>query len=99
MDEPIRDPDETQVVHRERAVRQEAMVKTLKKVFSALEEKGYDPVRQMVYYLISGEPAYITAHQNARTLIQTLERDEVMEQIFRFYIQHSGHFDQNEAAS
>ena len=51
----------------------------LLKVYEALREKGYDPVHQIVGYLISGDPTYITSHQNARALIRRVERDELLE--------------------
>lgn len=57
-----------------------------KKVFKALDEKGYDPINQMVGYFISGDPTYITSHQNARAVIRRLERDELLEELVRFYM-------------
>ena len=51
-----------------------------------LKEKGYDPVSQIVGYIISGDPTYITGHNNARHLIRRLERDEIMEELVRFYL-------------
>ncbi len=59
-------------------------------VYAAMREKGYDPVNQIVGYLISGDPTYITSHNNARYMIRLLERDELMEELVRSYI------DQNE---
>lgn len=61
----------------------------LTKVYKALEEKGYDPVNQMVGYFISGDPTYITSHQNARSLIRRLERDELLEELIEFYMEHN----------
>lgn len=58
-------------------------------VYSAMEEKGYDPVNQIVGYLISGDPTYITNYNNARYLIRRLERDELLEELIRFYVQHN----------
>lgn len=55
-------------------------------VFIALREKGYNPVTQLVGYLLSGDPTYITSHRNARTLIATLERDELLEELVRGYL-------------
>ena len=52
----------------------------------ALEEKGYDPVVQIVGYLLSGDPTYITGHNNARNMIARMERDELMEVIVDFYL-------------
>lgn len=59
-------------------------------VYQALQEKGYDPVRQLAYYLLTGEPAYITAHRNARSLITRLERDELIEALVRHYLASHG---------
>ncbi|MGI5850701.1 MAG: IreB family regulatory phosphoprotein [Clostridiales bacterium] len=59
----------------------------LLRVYSALREKGYDPVNQIVGYLISGDPTYITSHQNARALIRRLERDELLEELILHYIE------------
>ena len=60
-------------------------------VYQAMREKGYDPINQIVGYLISGDPTYITSHNNARYLIRRLERDELLEEFIRFYIKsHEG---------
>ena len=58
----------------------------LQHVFFALREKGYNPINQLVGYLLSGDPAYITSHGNARTLIRKLERDELLEELLRSYL-------------
>jgi uncharacterized protein (UPF0297 family) len=58
----------------------------LQEVYAALEEKGYNPINQIVGYLLSGDPAYITSHKNARNLIRKLERDELLEVLLRNYI-------------
>lgn len=55
----------------------------------ALEEKGYRPVDQIVGYLVSGDPAYITSHKDARLWIRKLERDELLEEMVRFYLEHA----------
>ena len=55
-------------------------------VYEALKAKGYDPVTQIVGYLISGDPTYITSYNGARSLICRLERDEILEEITRFYL-------------
>ena len=55
-------------------------------VYSALTEKGYNPVNQIVGYLMSGDPTYITSHNNARSLIMKVERDELVEEILKEYI-------------
>lgn len=59
----------------------------LKRVYLALKEKGYDPIDQLVGYLLSGDPVYITSHQNARSLIRRLERDELLEELLRNYVE------------
>ena len=56
------------------------------KVFQALKEKGYDPINQLVGYFISGDPTYITSYRNARALIRRFERDELLEELVRFYM-------------
>lgn len=55
-------------------------------VFNALEEKGYNPVNQLVGYLISGDPTYITTYNDARTMIKKVERDEILEELLTHYI-------------
>ena len=55
-------------------------------VHQALQEKGYNPINQMVGYIMSGDPSYITAHNGARTLIQRLETDEILEELVKFYV-------------
>ena len=55
-------------------------------VYQALQAKGYDPITQLVGYLISGDPTYITSHNQARSMICRLERDEIMEEVMRFYL-------------
>ena len=55
-------------------------------VYAALEEKGYDPTSQMVGYILSGDPTYITSHNNARSLIRKVERDELLEVLVKEYV-------------
>jgi uncharacterized protein (UPF0297 family) len=57
-------------------------------VYNSLQEKGYNPINQIVGYLLSGDPAYIPRHNNARSLIGKRERDELIEELVRFYLQH-----------
>ncbi len=59
----------------------------LAEVYAALKEKGYNPLNQLVGYLLSGEPAYITSHRNVRSLIKKVERDELLEELVRSFIQ------------
>ncbi|AEG61368.1 IreB family regulatory phosphoprotein [Desulforamulus ruminis] len=56
-------------------------------VYAALKEKGYNPINQLVGYLLSGDPAYITSHGNARSLIRRLERDELLEELVKNYLE------------
>lgn len=56
------------------------------RVYSALDEKGYNPVNQFVGYIMSGDPTYITSHKGARSLIMKVERDEILEELFKSYI-------------
>ncbi len=60
--------------------------KILLTVYQALKEKGYNPLNQLVGYLLSGDPAYITSHDNARSLIRQVERDELLEEIVGAYL-------------
>lgn len=59
----------------------------LRKVYNALQEKGYSPIDQIVGYLLSGDPTYITSHGGARNLIRRLERDELLEELVRAYLE------------
>lgn len=66
---------------------QELQVKeVLDLVYNAMDEKGYNPVNQIVGYIMSGDPTYITSHKNARSLIMKVERDEILEVLFENYI-------------
>jgi uncharacterized protein (UPF0297 family) len=56
-------------------------------VYEALKEKGYNPINQLVGYLLSGDPTYITSYKNARTLIRKLERDELLEELVKAYLE------------
>lgn len=60
----------------------------LHQVYAALKEKGYNPINQLVGYLLSGDPAYITSHGNARSLIRKLERDELLEELVKNYLKN-----------
>lgn len=60
---------------------------TLNIVYQALEEKGYNPINQIVGYLLSGDPAYIPRHNDARNLIKRHERDEILEELVKHYLQ------------
>ena len=58
----------------------------LKEVYEALQEKGYNPINQIVGYILSGDPTYITSHKEARNKIRTIERDELLEKMVKNYI-------------
>ena len=58
----------------------------LTSVYQALKEKGYNPINQLVGYLLSGDPTYITSYNNARGLIRTLDRDEIIEELVHTYL-------------
>jgi len=62
----------------------------LQAVYEALTEKGYNPVNQIVGYIMSGDPTYITSHNNARSLIMKVERDELVEELLTDYIKNKG---------
>ncbi|MDE6892894.1 MAG: IreB family regulatory phosphoprotein [Lachnospiraceae bacterium] len=61
----------------------------LTEVYAALTEKGYNPVNQIVGYIMSGDPTYITSHKNARSLIMKVERDELVEELLTDYIKNN----------
>ena len=58
----------------------------LNDVYNSLKEKGYNPVKQLVGYLISGDPTYITNYNGARALVRKLERDEILEEVIKSYL-------------
>ena len=59
-------------------------------VYNAMDEKGYNPVNQIVGYIMSGDPTYITSHNNARSLIMKVERDELVEEVIKYFIEGKG---------
>lgn len=61
----------------------------LKSVYIALTEKGYNPVNQIVGYIMSGDPTYVTSYKGARSLIMKVERDEILEELLENYIEHN----------
>ena len=70
-------------------VEKEENIKTkeiLKEVYKALKEKGYNPINQIVGYILSGDPTYITSYNDARNLIRQIERDELLEKMVKNYI-------------
>ncbi len=60
----------------------------LQVVYEALTEKGYNPVNQIVGYIMSGDPTYITSHNNARYLVLRMERDDLLDELVRFYVEN-----------
>lgn len=70
--------------------RKKEVSETLAIVYRALEEKGYNPINQIVGYLLSGDPAYIPRYRDARNLIRRHERDEIMEVIVKDYLSNHG---------
>ncbi len=58
----------------------------LNHVFRALQDKGYDPIAQLVGFILTGDPTYITSHNGARSMICRLERDEILEELVRYYV-------------
>ncbi|MDR0271846.1 MAG: IreB family regulatory phosphoprotein [Clostridiales bacterium] len=77
---------ETQKIsHYQRPVQDEVRA-NLELVYGALKEKGYNPITQIVGYILSGDPTYITSHKNARALIGRLERDELLEEMVREFL-------------
>ena len=64
-----------------------SVASTARRCTESMREKGYDPVNQIVGYLLSGDPTYITSHNNARYLISRIERDELLEELVRAYVE------------
>ena len=71
-------------------VRRENTRQILLVVRDALEERGYNAINQLAGYLISNDPAYISSHKNARSIIQCVERHEIIEELVRFYLGENG---------
>lgn len=65
----------------------EEMKEVLTQVYSALKEKGYNPINQIVGYILSEDPTYITTHNNARSLIRKIDRDELLQELVKNYLQ------------
>ena len=68
-------------------MRREMIRSNLKTVINALNERGYNAVHQIADYLISNDPAYISSHKNARNIIQQVERDEIIEELVKSYLE------------
>lgn len=65
-----------------------AVTEVLERVYEALNEKGYNPISQIVGYIMSGDPTYITSFKGARSLIMKVERDEILEELMRNYVEN-----------
>ena len=65
----------------------ESAEQIIERVYQALKAKGHDPIMQIVGYIISGDPTYITSYDNARSLIRRMDRDEILEEFVRFYLE------------
>ena len=83
---PMRDVAET-VSYNSEEIRRENIREVLKHVEKALSERGYNAINQLAGYLISNDPAYISSHNNARSIIQSVERHEIIEELVRFYLE------------
>ena len=70
--------------------RKKEISETLAIVYRALEEKGYNPINQIVGYVLSGDPAYVPRYNDARNQIRKYERDEIVEELVRYYLQGNG---------
>ena len=68
-------------------MRREMIRQNLKTVIEALNERGYNAVHQIAGYLISNDPAYISSHKGARSIIQQIDRDEIIEELVKFYLE------------
>jgi uncharacterized protein (UPF0297 family) len=83
----LKDSDKTMKFNVEKEKRNRVR-EVLTSVYNALEEKGYNSINQIVGYIISGDPTYITSHNNARSLIGKVERDEILEEIVKEYLKN-----------
>ena len=83
----LKDSDKTLKFNVEKEA-QNRVKEVLSLVYNALEEKGYNSINQIVGYIISGDPTYITSHNNARSLIGKVERDEILEEIEKEYLKN-----------
>ena len=72
-----------------KAEKDDEMQRTLMAVYDALKEKGYNPINQIVGYILSEDPTYITTHNNARSLIRRLDRDELLQDLVKEYLKNS----------
>jgi uncharacterized protein (UPF0297 family) len=75
------------ILYNSEALETELITDIIKKVYAALEEKGYDPIAQLSGYITSGDPSYITSHNNARSLIKHVDRDDLVEELLRNFLE------------
>ncbi|MGB9905627.1 MAG: IreB family regulatory phosphoprotein [Desulfotomaculales bacterium] len=78
---------EQTVMFKMKAEEANSVKEILRAVYAALKERGYNPISQLVGYLLSGDPAYITSYNNARSLIRKIERDELLEELVKSYLE------------
>ncbi|MCL2884938.1 MAG: IreB family regulatory phosphoprotein [Oscillospiraceae bacterium] len=78
--------DKTQTFSLGEDAKEKEMKQTLVSVYAALKEKGYNPVNQIVGYLLSEDPTFITTHNNARSLIRRVDRDELLRAMVKAYL-------------
>ncbi|MBP2025316.1 IreB family regulatory phosphoprotein [Peptoniphilus stercorisuis] len=76
---------ETQIFEKQN-LDKEKFKSVLEVVYKALEDKGYNPIDQIIGYILSGDPTYITSHNNARSIIQDIERDELLGELLKSYL-------------
>lgn len=81
------DQDNNTQVFEKKALEKERIKGVLKVVYNALEEKGYNPIDQIIGYILSGDPTYITSYDNARSMIQEIERDELLQEMLKVYLE------------
>lgn len=88
-------PNLKEALKKERAVQQQQIkakgpvFDVIEQVYYALKEKGYNPVNQIVGYILSGDPTYITSYKNARTIMSKLDRDELLEEFVNYYLENN----------
>ena len=85
----MNDIQNTQIIGQIKEVAKPNVSDVLAQVYGALVEKGYNPINQIVGYIMSGDPTYITSHKNARGMIMRAERDEIVEEMLKEYIKNN----------
>lgn len=78
--------DQNTVILKNKQVKDFNASEVLEQVYASLSEKGYNPSNQLVGYIMSGDPTYITGHKGARALIMKVERDEILDELIQYYI-------------